>query len=574
MAVGPMQKFTSRQSPAGFRHQRTAPRRTRWEMSRVLMWFGFLVTVLSSSGMNVVHAQSLEGIKPLLKPPVAVRGSDLLIPLGNQGARIRWPETMEARIGGSVVDVTVAWMEPDFSALKNWVTPAEPIKVVSGADRPQERSEGRPLGIVPIPEDATGPIDFLGETWSMSYLPSPPPLDGPELGPLARDIAPSRTDPFEYFRWVLIAENRKASPPPPGGSDLSQRIAQAVAHEWRAGLARIAVESPGVAAEIRERLIATVKDDLRPDTDEQVAAWLTGARPLTMLRTLMIDPERSDEEAMRASLSWLDSQPDFHAWFEATAGDRTRLGVINPTFDEIVISAVWQGSDDAPVGLVVPPQSLVRHVVTRPVLPGNAVVPANEQLVLSSEDRVTLRLDAGPRSVPVRPPGIEFKPMLLPLTLAEICGGFRDAPVSSQSTAAMLRRRFGRWEIFVDCFHLRADNDDRLLIQVGDPNRSAAVLEVNSTGSWRVRRGRVEPGLDIKVQSFIDRWRCQVVLPEAWLINAITSDSGGAVLLGLRRDGPGDIRQFAVLATPAFNSDIAGVAFDLAAWGEARNEYP
>ena len=543
-------------------------------MLRSLMLFGLLVAMFPSSGMNSAQAQSPTGIKPLLRPPVAVRGSDLLIPLGPQGVGVRWPQTMKARIGGNMVDVTIAWMEPDFSAVKNWVTPAEPIKVISRTYGPQELSDGRPLAIVPIPGDATGAIEFLGETWSMNYLPLPPTLVGPELEPLARDIAPSRTDPFEYFRWVLIAENRKASPPPPGGGDLSQRIAQAVANEWRAGLTRIAAESPGVAAEIRERLIATVKDELRPDTDEQVAAWLTGARPLTLLRSLLIDPQRSAEEAMRASLSWLDSQPDFHAWFEVTAGDRTRLGVINPTFDEIVISAAWQGSDDAPVGLVIPPQSLVRHEVTRPVLNGNAVVPANEQLVLSSEDRVPLRLDAGPRSVPVRPPGIEFKPMLLPLTLAEICGNFRDAPASAQSTTAMLRRRFGRWEIFVDCFHLRADDNDRILIQVGDPTGSAAVLEVGSTGSWRVRRGRVQPGLDIKVQSFIDRWRCQVVLPEAWLIDAITSDSGGAVLLGLRRDGPGDIRQFAVLAAPAFNSDIAGVAFDLAAWGEARNEYP
>ena len=95
--------------------------------------------------------------------------------------------------------------------------------------------------------------------------------------------------------------------------------------------------------------------------------------------------------------------------------------------------AVWQGSDDAPVGLVIPPQSLVRHVVTRPVLGGNAVVPANEQLVLSSEDRVPLRLDAGPRSVPVRPPGIEFQPMLRSPRSASIakpqtCTGISNCP--------------------------------------------------------------------------------------------------------------------------------------------------
>ena len=154
-----MHKSTNRQSPAGFKIRRSSPRGARWGMVRSLILFGLLVTMLPSPGMNSARAQSPTGIRPLLRTPVAVRGSDLLIPLGSEGVRVRWPATMTARIGGKVVDVTVAWMEPDFSAVNNWVTPAEPIKVISRTYGPQELSDGRPLAIVPIPGDATGAIE-------------------------------------------------------------------------------------------------------------------------------------------------------------------------------------------------------------------------------------------------------------------------------------------------------------------------------------------------------------------------------------------------------------------------------
>ena len=98
-----MRKSTNRQSPAGFRIRRPSPWGAGRGMLRSLMLFGLLVTMFPSSGMNSAQAQSPAGIKPLLRPPVAVRGSDLLIPLGPQGVGVRWPQTMKARIGGNMV---------------------------------------------------------------------------------------------------------------------------------------------------------------------------------------------------------------------------------------------------------------------------------------------------------------------------------------------------------------------------------------------------------------------------------------------------------------------------------------
>jgi hypothetical protein len=69
--------------------------------------------------------------------------------------------------------------------------------------------------------------------------------------------------------------------------------------------------------------------------------------------------------------------------------------------------------------------------------------------------------------------------------------------------------------------------------------------------------------------SFADRWRCEIVLPERWLVEAIEADSGGLIRLGIRRNAPGGLRQFAGLAPPAWQSTIREMGFDLGAWGDA-----
>ncbi|MCH2162031.1 MAG: hypothetical protein MK085_09185 [Phycisphaerales bacterium] len=535
---------------------------------------GLICGALVYGGIAVPAVAQDEQIQVVFELPVAIRGSDLVIPLGANTRDVSWPMTVSAQVGGQEVEADICWLAPMFSASGNWTRPAQPVAVRTVAVGPGGDPVGRPLAVLPVPQDAEGAIQLLGSTWTPTYRDPPPPLEGEPMRGPGRDAEPSLADPFEYFRWVLMAEAEKAAPPEPAGSAVGQRVARSIATEWRTGLYRISRKSLGVAAEIRERLVAVVKDSMRPADEQGVAGWLTGARDLTTLRSILLDPVRSDLESMQASLAWMDSQPSFQAWFESTAGDQVRIAVINPTAGEMVLSARWLGAPGAPVGLVLPPMSLTRHTVYRPELDTDAETPLNEQLTLESERGQTIRMDAGRRSIPVRPPGILFEPVLLPLTLAEISGGFRDAAPGAETTSALLRHRFGRWELFIECFRSTAESSDRLLLQVGDSSSPVAVLEVDAGGNWQIRRGSDEPTLSVQVRSYADRWRCQVILPEPWLVEAITSDSGGAVLLGLRRDGPGEMRQFAGLSAPPWRSNIASIAFDLASWGDGVSREP
>ena len=535
---------------------------------------GLLCVVLALGMHGVPAVAQVSRFEVLVEPPVAIRGSELVIPLGLNARPLTWPKSLPARVGGRKVTATLCWLVPSFSAGGSWARPAQPVEVRDAQFGGEQNGAGRPVAILPLPVDADGAVELLGRTWTPTWREPQPELTGPPLAIPSDDARPSDTDPFEYFRWVLMAELAGATPPPPGGQPLAQRIARSIAAEWRSGLARIGQESPGVAAEIRERLVALVKDSMRPFDDQHVAGWITGARDLTTLRSILIDPVRTDREAMQAGLAWLDSQPAFQAWFESTAGDQVRIAVMNPTDGELVLSSRWLGAAGPPIGMALPPGSLTRHTIARPVLELDAEPPLNEQLTLETETGQVLRLDAGRRAFPVRPPGAVFEPVLLPLALAQVSGGFRDAATTSETTSAVLRRRFDRWELFIECFRPRPESPDRLLIQFGDPLRPVAVLEVGSDGGWQIRRGSEERTLQVAVRGFEDRWRCQVVLPEPWLVDAITSDSGGAVLIGFRRDGPGDLRQFAGLASPPWRSDIASLAFDLTSWEDGVSDSP
>ena len=519
---------------------------------------------------SVAHGQSSK-IHIASVPDIAIKGSDLIIQLNARNQRISWPQTIRCTVGNRRVNGTVAWLAPRWSAQTRWTDPSEPVSVLTKDVTASEGLLGRPILLVPIPWDATGTIRLLGEEWEPEWMQAPKKLTGMPLPPVAQDASPSRTDPFEYFRWVLMAESAGCEAPPFDGNMITRRLASAIAGEWRVALDRISRSSKGIASEIRERLLATATDESRPEGDRDVAVWLTGAKELAILRGIMLNSARSEIDRARSALAWIEARSPFLAWFEMIAGDRVRIVLANPTPAELLVEVQWQGSD-GPVGLLCPPGSISRHALERPsaLLPENSL--ASEILILSMQGSPSLRLDAGSGAIPVRPPGAIIGPMLLPLTLAGASEGFRDSAPVSDSTTAILRRRFNQWEVFIDCRRNSTEESDRILLQIGNMQDPIALLEVTGKGVWRVRRGTDDSELDVQVEEYPDRWRCRISLPESWLVEAIGPDSGGSVLLGLRRDGPGAMRQFAGLAPPAWRSDIAEIAFDLGVWGDASTD--
>jgi hypothetical protein len=540
-------------------HASTAPRRTL--IPGAAAW----VLVLWLVSTSVAQTSQLGFAS---EPRIAIKGSDLVLPLVSRTLGAAWPKTVSVRVGNQRLRAAIVWLVPNWPRPLKWVSSDGPVAVTTEAIAPNQLLPGAPMLLVPIPWDASGTLAAFGGEWEVEWLDSLPPLKGEPLQAGINDHSPALDDPFEYFRWVLEAERRGQTPPPFQGTPHARRLAESHALRWRVALARTARASRGIADELRDRLLATATDDTRPNDDQRVAGWITAPRGLILLQSMLLQPSAINaKDVARAGLAWVEARPPFSAWYESVAGDQVVLAILNPSPAEVLIEAQWQG-EDAPSGLLCPEHSISRHVLDRPSAALAAPSSSNEFLLLAAPRGGPIRLDAGAGSMPVRPPGALIGPMLLPLTLAAANGGYRDSPPIDESTLAILRRRFGRWEVFVECRRRNLDEVDRFLLQIGESKRLIALLEVSSKGVWRVRRGGEVPSLGVDVESFADRWRCRILLPEAWLVEAIEADSGGLIRLGIRRDGPGARRQFAGLTPPAWNSEISELGFDLGTWGD------
>ncbi len=133
----------------------------------------------------------------------------------------------------------------------------------------------------------------------------------------------------------------------------------------------------------------------------------------------------------------------------------------------------------------------------------------------------------------------------------------------------MLRRRSGRWEVFIEarCPGRPAD-DDRFTLTFGETEPLVAVLEVRADGRYRVEQGFDDGLLAVRTQRSDERWRAEIDLPESWLARSIGSTQEGAVMLGLRRIGPGGFVTFAGPPPPAWRREIPVQGFAIGDWGD------
>ncbi len=508
-------------------------------------------------------------IRIALLPSIAIRGGDLIVPLVSDDGQDRWPVTMPVRIGERRLDAEIAWIVPRAVEQPVWTTPSTPVSVVA-TPKDGPRPAGNPIAIVRVPSDADGDIELLDTVWSPVWIRSDPPFDpgAAVASSLGTDADPMLDDPMDWFRWAIRADLESAQPPSPVRvGPLGRRVAVAIAAEWRAGLERVAGESPGVAREIAERLVATVVDPRRPLGDRLVAAWPTDPRGLAGLRSILLDPERTPIEAARAGLAWFEARPPFLAWVLRPGGERVVLEIVNPTPGEVVTLASWTDAG-LTQALVLPPRSLSRHEIDRPRF-GSGAPPPSEELQLESSGR-RQRLLLGSRAISVRPPGASFGTLGLPRTLAAMAGDFVEVPPTEAGTTGLLRRRDGRWEIFIEarCPGLPAD-EDRITLTFGQEERPVAVLEVRADGTARVASGFDDGSLEVRTHRIDGRWRAEIVVPEPWLMGAIGRVRTGAVMIGLERIGPGGFITFAGPPPPAWRREIPVLGFALGDWGEA-----
>jgi hypothetical protein len=528
---------------------------------------------------------------PANRTPIAVRDGVVGIPLVAPPLGEGLPARPKVRLldEGRSFDLegTIVWLvEPAALRPVRWTRSANPLAVRTLPDDVDPRvllADGRPdrvarvegaLLLVDVPP--AGPratLEIGREEVRPIWLDAPPPFEvDPERGAEWSDDTPDPESPFEWFRWVLVAQELGSAAPAPPGDAGTQLLARHVAGLWLAALARIERESRGAAAELRSWLIAVSERDGR-----RIATWVADAASMNSLLSLMLDPSRDDETVMRAALAWMDARTPLLVWTASDRAGTITLVFANPLEEEVVAKMQWLGENEPPLATLVEPRGIEIVVLERPQAAPRDVAAMPEPMVLLLEaGAVSRRIAFAPGPVRARPPALSFGVFVPALSLAALQSGRIGGVPASFATEASLRRRAGRWELFVEARRpdpaLRADpfvdaidrttTPDVLVARIGS---SVVRVTVRADGSFDVG-GDQNSELLVAVSPFADRWRCRIQLPPGWLPR---SDAPGAVAaIGLERSY-GPLRSTAVVSVPSIDVAVPQVEIDLGGWGDA-----
>ena len=516
------------------------------------------------------HAAAEADYRSLDPSPIVVEGGVLLCPIARDGDPLppqEWPRELAVVLeDGREVPGRVGWMVPSpTTGTAGWTECGEPFTIVEQTTDP----EALPLLLADLPRGYRGDIDLPAGTVTPRWLrPAPPPGRIPQAGTSrSPDALPDSTHPLEWFRWVLLAERVGDVPPPPPGDEAGRLAARHLAEVWRAAIARIERASPGVAEELRQRLVATCTLVEEAGPEREIAAWIADPRDLRSLLGLAIDDERDTETAMQAVLSWLRGEAEVVVWAEESRGEEVVLGVANPGSTEALLRCRWLESDPVPLAVVVPPRTAKTMVLQRPVEDG---ISADGGVLVVEHGPHRRRVVFGTRPAPVRPPGASLGPFRRPVTLASLQADSTTTPPADRGGSAELRRRQGRWELFLECLRPPDARRDEVTVRIGDDVSPVAVLRIPERGS--VARGDAE----VSRVGHEDRWRCRVVLPEAWLAAGLVGRRAPGVGISIERRltlGDGTVERTAIgTPPPPWRDSAATEVWDLSRWPKGPGE--
>ncbi len=338
-----------------------------------------------------------------------------------------------------------------------------------------------------------------------------------------------------------------------------------------------------------------------------IAAWRTASPEVDRILAGLLDPDRPVSRIAAEIVAWSDATPAVLAW-RASGDDpspeRVRLMVANRSIEPRRLRLAWEGrGPSAAREAMIPGRQALRLELPRPprtasAEPGRRAIGLGpdrregaaddgrpDVLLLTTPGARTTRLAWPPPVVPVRPPGIDLRPVPR-LTLAVIEEGtLRDpAAVADVTATARVRRRAGRWEVFIECERPPGTEGDVVELLLG-PAGDARVLRIPEDGpvTWRrpaavaAEAGRRDaprgtdaaagpdaagPTPRVDRRSWRDRWYARVTLPPRWV-------RGGTLDLGLRRGIDGDpIAGTATAPGPAepWAHDPGRVRLDLRGW--------
>ena len=507
-----------------------------------------------------LETNSLAQISAAVDHPAAARGGVMAIPLHQQSASEPWPShlTVQRIDGAPAFEGVIAWIGAKAAPTeRTWTQAQEQLDIRPIAMAPRDINpelSGTVVLLAKTPRDIDGAlavgISKVEPAWLELAEVEPDtaklPLNCSETYALPDPIAPA-----EWFRWWLIADRLDRNPPPAVGDETQRLFALHRAQLWQAGIERIERQSPGVAAEIRERLTAVCVESEAAQSMKPKASWIANAGVLADILSNLIATDGNDEKAMQRSLSLIQSISPVTFWPEADDGRAIHFAACNASPEEIVIQFAWvEAPSLPPLAMRLPPYGISRIAIDRPaeLMPDpltSEQSPTVGSLLLTWPNNST-RINVAPAQSVIRPPGFSLGLFLPTLSLADAQTGKIQPVPSSCSTTASIRRKFGHWEIFAECLRKESRIEDELDITIGDSNRPMGRIRVGEAGVRKVDLPSGARAPEVRTDSFVDRWRCVIEIPEEWLpANA----NGRPFVIGVSRftNGPSS-RQTAIAA--------------------------
>ena len=540
-----------------------------------LLWL--LMLALVSCASALVGADPT--IAVLDDRPLAVEGDVLAVPVmcSNPLSERPLPERVLLDTDDGAIEGTVLWIGLSINNLPDpttayWTSPIADLTSIEPPSTQLQREQARGYVLCELPPGYRGNLAIGDTVITPRWLPPLAQSSGPMMEARVGIAWPSMNDPGSWWRWALMARLEDRCPPEPLGSPAERLLARQVASLWLAGIERLERVSPGTAAELTELLVARC---LTPDLLE-VAAWITDPTELGSLLDLMLDLRRDDQLVVRSVLSFLDARFPLLAWVELETGSKVRIGVANPTDGEQVVRLQWIEGDPIPIAEVVPSGEVIMIDLDRPVIREVSVQTDIEALSPSSEfllscGRMEKRLQFTSERLKARPPGLRFQPFFLPLSLSDAWAGTRRLPPPSWASTAVLRKRNGRWELFIECMNgeLPDGPDDSIAIWFGPPETPVRVIRVGSDGSLAFTpAGSRFHGGNLRVRRFKDRWRAVLVLDDRLISASAASGIPDSLQIGLLREVDGRLFSIAGASTPPWNAVPPAYLVDLSDWGE------
>ena len=509
--------------------------------------------------------------------PHAVVGRPIAVPIRIDPRDLRRspPLDLELQLDDETsVTGLVAWLgvvrpADDVLNLPTWTGGSPPLRVVPAPQDPSLREDLRGVLLLTCGDEYSGSIRLGDQVITPLWLAPAPKPQGDQLAPRTGPAWPPLDEPADWWRWALLADSMNAVPPPPQGGSRTTLIARNIAALWRSGLNRIALHSAGAADELRDLLVS----QCTTSKGMTVAAWITDTAELNSILGLILGIERSPELAVRSLLFYLDARFPILAWPSASSGSRIQVALANPTDAEQVVRIQWVEDDPVPVAAVVPPGRIVEVLVDRPLKRGslNRLSSAPDNTLILTAGALESRLKLPPERLLARPPGLQFGPFLSPRNLEQTWSGEVVPQVSTWSTSALLRKRRGRWELFIECLSgdSMANSKDRLEVHLGLPSAPVRRILISPDGELIFSPGAgALRGADVSISHFPDRWRAVLRLQTSLVESAAGPNLPNTLLIGMRRLLDGQVIGVSDGAVPVWNPRIPVLLVDLSVWGD------